>query len=348
MMENNNQIIEAEYRELGSDSQTLCDITAEIKAISAQMNRTLLVGIIEIGKRFEKAKSLVQHGKWGEWCEKCTGYKQSMAENYIRAYKEYGSEQYSLFGDFLNSQSIGNLGITKLIELTAIPADEREQFVEENNITESTTVKELQELIRQQKEDISAAENKAAEKEKELADSIGRQQKLVIEKDEEIKSLKAELERRNAEVPVVPQDEIEKMMAEADEKAKAILQEEIDRLEAEKSKAEIEIEKLKKKNEKLKEKDQKTEQSIQELKNNLSAAESKNENLQEEIQKLKKESMLGANEKMVRLNMAFETAQGDISKVFNALEAVKDQDAYDKLRTAIYQTLKSKIEELQG
>ena len=51
-MENKNEIIEAEYREI--DSCTLPEITAEIKYITESMNRTLLIGIIEIGKRFEK------------------------------------------------------------------------------------------------------------------------------------------------------------------------------------------------------------------------------------------------------------------------------------------------------
>ena len=56
-MENKNEIIEAEYREI--DSCTLPEITAEIKYITESMNRTLLIGIIEIGKRFEIAKTLV-------------------------------------------------------------------------------------------------------------------------------------------------------------------------------------------------------------------------------------------------------------------------------------------------
>lgn len=48
------------------------------------MNNMLLQCLIEIGKRFAKAKTLVQYGKWGEYCEKYTGYKQAMAENYIK------------------------------------------------------------------------------------------------------------------------------------------------------------------------------------------------------------------------------------------------------------------------
>lgn len=343
---NNNQIIEAECHEVGIGC-TLPEITAEIRYITEQMNRTVLSGIIEIGKRFEKAKSLVEHGKWGEYCEQYTGYSQSMAENYIKVYKEYGSEQYSIFGGLSKSQSIGNLGITKLIELTALPVDEREDFVEKNNVTEDTTVKELQQLIRKQKEDISAAESKAAESEKKLAESIDRNHRIISDKQDEIERLKAELERRNSEEPTVPQDELEKMMAEADEKAKQTLQETIDRLEAEKSKAAADNEKLQKKYDKLKDKGKQSEQEMQELKDSLSAAESKNESLQEEIRKLKKEFMLGANEKMVRLNMAFETAQSDISKVSAALDAIKEQEQYEKLRAAVYQTLKDMVEKMK-
>lgn len=344
---NNNQIIETEFREVGVGC-SLPEITAEIRYISEQMNRTVLSGIIEIGKRFEKAKNLVEHGKWGEYCEQYTGYSQSMAENYIKVYKEYGSEQYSIFGDLSKSQSIGNLGITKLIELTALPADEREEFVEKHNVTEDTTVKELQQLIRKQREDISAAKNKVAEKEQELADSIDCNQKIISDKQEEIDRLKSELERRNSEETTFPQDEFEKMMAEADEKAKQTLKETIDRLEGEKSKAVADNEKLQKKYDKLKDRGKQSEQEMQELKDSLSEAESKNECLQAEIRKLKKESMLGANEKMVRLNMAFETAQGDISKVSAALDAIKEQEQYEKLRAAVYQTLKSMVEDMNN
>lgn len=169
-MENKNEIIEAEYREI--ESCDLPTITAEIKYISKSMNNMLLQCLIEIGKRFAKAKTLVQYGKWGEYCEKYTGYKQAMAENYIKIYKEYGADQQRLFGNFENSESIKNLGVTKLIELTAIPADEREQFVEENNITEETTVKQLHKLIQEKTDALDRAEKKQAVAEKKLEEQI--------------------------------------------------------------------------------------------------------------------------------------------------------------------------------
>lgn len=336
-MENKNEIIEAEYREI--DSCTLPEITAEIKYITESMNRTLLIGIIEIGKRFEIAKTLVDHGKWGEYCEKYTGYRQSMAENYIKAYKEYGADQQNLFGDFTKSKLIGNLGITKLIELTAIPADEREQFVEENNITTDTTVKELHRLIQEKTDALATAEKKQAEAEEKLKEQIKQSEQAAEDKQSMIDRLQAELDSRNAEPATVPQDELEKMMKEADEKAKQSLQKEIDRLQAEKEKAEKAAEKSKEKYKKLKD-------DVSAEKEKAEAAEKENEELKKTIEKLQKESLLGSNEKMVKLQMCFEQAQTAIIAVKTALAAVEGTEQHDKLKAAVRNTLQGKVAEL--
>lgn len=337
MAEKKNEIIEAECREVHMGC-TLPEITAEIRYISENMKRTLLMGIIEIGKRFETAKALVEHGKWGEYCEQYTGYSQSMAENYIKVYKEYGSDQQSLLGDFANSQSIGNLGITKLIELIAVPADEREQFVEENNVTEDTTVKELRELIRQKDNRIEETESRAKETEQKLRDNIAGKDKDISDKQNMIDRLQKELDARNAETPITPTDEFEKMMAEAEKKAKKDLKKEIDRLTKEKDKAENDRNTAQKKLDRLL-------IDNKELQDKVSAAESAREEMQAEIDRLKKESMLGANENMVRLNMTFENAQKAIVDVSKALDAIKAQEQEGKLREAVIKTLRGLIEE---
>lgn len=350
-MENKNEIIEAEYREI--DSCTLPEITAEIKYITESMNRTLLIGIIEIGKRFEIAKTLVDHGKWGEYCEKYTGYSQSMAENYIKAYKEYGKDQQSLFGDFTKSKLIGNLGIRKLIELTAIPADEREHFVEENNITEETTVKQLHKLIQEKTDALAQSAAKQAEAERKLKAEIEKNKQAAEEKQSMIERLQAELDIRNAEPATVPQDELEKMMQEADEKAKKSLQAEIDRLKTEKKKAEQAAEKAEQAAKKSKQKAKNAEQQYKKLQDDVSsekekvdAAEKENEELKKTIEKLQKESLLGSNEKMVKLQMCFEQAQNSIIAVKTALAAVEGSEKYDKLFAAVKETLKGKVEEI--
>ena len=350
-MENKNEIIEAEYREI--DSCTLPEITAEIRYITESMNRTLLIGIIEIGKRFEIAKTLVDHGKWGEYCEKYTGYSQSMAENYIKAYKEYGADQQNLFGDFTKSKLIGNLGITKLIELTAIPADEREHFVEENNITEETTVKQLHKLIQEKTDALAQSAAKQAEAERKLKAEIEKNKQAAEEKQSMIDRLQAELDIRNAEPATVPQDELEKMMQEADEKAKKSLQAEIDRLKTEKKKAEQAAEKAEQAAKKSKQKAKNAEQQYKKLQDDVSsekekvdAAEKENEELKKTIEKLQKESLLGSNEKMVKLQMCFEQAQNSIIAVKTALAAVEGSEKYDKLFAAVKETLKGKVEEI--
>ena len=268
-MENKNEIIEAEYREI--ESCDLPTITAEIKYISKSMNNMLLQCLIEIGKRFAKAKTLVQYGKWGEYCEKYTGYKQAMAENYIKIYKEYGADQQSLFGNFENSESIKNLGVTNLIELTAIPADEREHFVEENNITEETTVKQLHKLIQEKTDALDRAEKKQAVAEKKLEEQIKQSEQAAKDKQLMIERLQAELDIRNAEPATVPQDELEKMMQEADEKAKKSLQAEIDKLKTEKEKAEQAAEKAERAAKKSKQKAKNAEQQYKELQDDVSS-----------------------------------------------------------------------------
>lgn len=350
-MENKNEIIEAEYREI--ESCDLPTITAEIKYISKSMNNMLLQCLIEIGKRFAKAKTLVQYGKWGEYCEKYTGYKQAMAENYIKIYREYGADQQSLFGNFENSESIKNLGVTKLIELTAIPADEREHFVEENNITEETTVKQLHKLIQEKTDALDRAEKKQAVAEKKLEEQIKQSEQAAKDKQLMIERLQAELDIRNAEPATVPQDELEKMMQEADEKAKKSLQAEIDKLKTEKEKAEQAAEKAERAAKKSKQKAKNAEQQYKELQDDVSsekektaAAEKENEELKKTIEKLQKESLLGSNEKMVKLQMCFEQAQSSIIAVKTALAAVEGSEKYDKLFAAVKETLKGKVEEI--
>lgn len=336
-MENKNEIIEAEYREI--ESCDLPTITAEIKYISKSMNNMLLQCLIEIGKRFAKAKTLVQYGKWGEYCEKYTGYKQAMAENYIKIYKEYGADQQSLFGNFENSESIKNLGVTKLIELTAIPADEREHFVEENNITEETTVKQLHKLIQEKTDALDRAEKKQAVAEKKLEEQIKQSEQAAKDKQLMIERLQAELDIRNAEPATVPQDELEKMMQEAGENAKKSLQKEIDRLTEEKEKAVQAAEKSKEKYKKLKD-------EVSAEKEKVDAAEKENAELKQTIEKLQKESLLGSNEKMVKLQMCFEQAQSSIIAVKTALAAVEGSEKYEKLFAAVKETLKGKVEEI--
>lgn len=342
-----NEIIEAEYREV--DTGGGCElnrITTEIRCITEQLNRTLLAGIIEIGKRFDRIKAIVPHGKWGEYVEEATKYSQSMAENYIKIYKEYGSEQQSLFGDLSNSKSLGNLGVTKLLELTALPADEREKFVEEHNVTGDTTVKELQELIKKQTAAAEDAEMQFRIKEQELNTAIRRNNDIITEKQAEIDRLTEELTKKETVSDVAPADEMEKMIRDAEEKAAKKAKSAVSKLEKEKESLAAEQDKLKKRLEKLKREITEKDNAVAAAQKAAEEKEAEKAELEKTIAKLQKESLLGSNENLVRLNMVFETAQADINSLKSALKKLEGTDEYEKLKTVIGKTLENAVKEI--
>ena len=143
-------------------------VTAEINTIKAQAQRVLLVSAIEIGRRLVEAKSMVNHGEWGKWLEERVSYSQSTANNLMKIYNEYGGDQTSLFDNMANSQTFGNLSYSQALALLAVPAEERADFVADNDVEHKST-RELQELIRQRDEESHL--RRAAEVAKEEAEA---------------------------------------------------------------------------------------------------------------------------------------------------------------------------------
>jgi chromosome segregation ATPase len=126
-------------------------IAAEINSIKEQTRKMVIANSIEIGRRLVEAKSVVEHGQWSKWLEDSVEYSQSTANNLMRIFEEYGSDQIALFGNNANSQALGNLSYTQAVALLGIPQDEREQFVEEHNLDKMST-RELQQAIKEKQE----------------------------------------------------------------------------------------------------------------------------------------------------------------------------------------------------
>lgn len=121
-------------------------VTTEIRTLHRQAQGMILNYAIEIGRRLKEAKSLLEHGEWGEWLETEVDFSRSTANNFMKIFEEYGAKQVSLFGD-ANSQTIGNLPYTHALKLLAVPAEEREEFVEEHHV-EDLSSRELDRLIK--------------------------------------------------------------------------------------------------------------------------------------------------------------------------------------------------------
>jgi len=132
-------------------NQNIESITTEIKMLKQQTAQN----IIEIGKRLIKAKEMLSHGEWLPWLEKEVDFTRQTASRFMQVAEEFG-----------NGTSMYHLSTGHLFALLSLPAPEREDFVEENNV-EDMTQRELRAAIKAKKE----AEEKAMllEQQKEIA-----------------------------------------------------------------------------------------------------------------------------------------------------------------------------------
>lgn len=136
------------------------------------------------------------YSDFGEYCEQETGFKRSQVYNYISIVEK-------LPADFV--QSIGQIGMTKVLLLTNLSEEEREQITSGTDL-ESATVKQLEQQIKQLRadKDKAVAEKSAAEADLALkSDTIAALEKTRDALDQRATALEKqikELESRPIEV----------------------------------------------------------------------------------------------------------------------------------------------------
>lgn len=209
-----------------STARTAQIIAAEIREIHEQARESALRAIIKIGCRLCEAKELVDHGEWCSYLQEELGYKQSAANNYMKIYREYEAS-----GLMAKSQTFGNLSPSQALALLAVPAEEREDFVRENDV-----------------ENLSARELKQAIRERDIA----------IKDREAVKAEMTEAKREAAvqaeEARLARQQLLEmQQVAAAAKSSEAAWQEQIDKLSANLAKATENLGKAKEKLKKMKE-----------------------------------------------------------------------------------------------
>lgn len=237
----------------------------EIRLLTAQARKIVLVYAVEIGHRLKLAKEKVGHGEWMDWVARETTLSQSNVNRMMRLYEEYGSSQESLFGAELNSSTLANLSVSNALQLLAFPAEEREQAAVELD-AEHLSSRELAEAIRERDaarkqlqdtsarlEDTQKSLAAAQDAERELTRKLVEAKKDVLAADEmaeknerELKARIKELEERPIEVAVQRDEKaIEEAAALAKEKAEAESLEKLSALQKKLEKAEKERDKLK-------------------------------------------------------------------------------------------------------
>lgn len=318
-------------------------VTNEILMLKHKVQEKVAVYIIEIGRRLVEAKAIIPHGEWGDWLKNRVEFSQKSANDYMNFYREYGDEQMSLLAYSSNSQALSNLSYTKALALIAIPREEREEFIEENDV-ENISTRELDKLIKERNEALKRAEEaeklqevvenekaraeryereaaRSAENTKELTERVN-DLNLKLEKAKEAeKKAKAKVKDMK-ENPTVSQEVLDKLKAEAEAEA------------AQKSAKELE---------------EKTAQAAEELKAAQLAkedAEREKQKAIERAEKLEKQLKL-QNPDVMEFKRLFEQVQGDIVNMENALNKLKasDPELSDKFSAAVRDLFKQHIKE---
>lgn len=224
-------------------------IAAEINSIKEQTRKIVLYNSIEIGRKLVEAKELVPHGEWGNWLEEAVDYSKSTANNLMKIFEEYGSDQITLLDNNLKSQAFGNLNYSQAVLLLGLPSEEREKFVEENKVDEMST-RELKKAIadlkkaNKEKDNALKERDEAMEKLNALEESNRILEETFNEGAEERKSLEEKVKKLEKEIEEVKTSKPVETVNVDWEEITAEVQEKMDQLIEEKEAAERKIKEL--------------------------------------------------------------------------------------------------------
>ena len=323
-------------------------VTAEIVTIKHATEKMVLENSIQIGGRLCEAKELIRHGNWSEYLEKTVEFSKSTANNLMRIFNEYGDTQYIL-GKEPKSQTFGVLNYSQAIALLALPEDDREDVVKENDMTK-TTIAELKAIIAQKESEMAVelekGENSEADK--------GRLESKIVAKDQILERLeqeKAELQNKVEELTakeVTQPDHQEDNQLAIDQGVEAmrktITKEEKKRLAEETQR-------------KVEELTGKHQADMERLQGDILAKE-KEIAQQKEItkrsedfaEKLKKSASLGAIPEVDRFKECFDGWQREANRIKELISQVRDKDVEvgAKLQGAMMKYLEIVRQQIEG
>lgn len=308
--------VDVNYTELPEQpKRSINDVTNEIIFIKQQAQRMLLQSSIEIGRRLLEAKELIGHGGWGDYL-KTLEFSPSTAQNLMRISKEYGDEQINIFGTS-KTQTFGNLSYSAAVALFAVPEAEREDFVEDNNITEETSIAELKEIIRRHEDEKQQLLQKSEQAEGEKK-RLEQEFQKTAKQDEKIKKLEEKNKQLKSQVGKIPEEELKKINDEAYEKAK---QQAAEELEAAREKAA-----------------QLEEALASAEKQAKAAAQAEIQQAQARAAELEKKLAVLGNTEATKFKIIFEDFQLTYNKLLTCITSMKqggDAETADKLQAAL-------------
>ena len=295
-----------------AQGRTIEAITDEI----LELKQTAGEAILEIGNRLIEAQSMLSHGEWLTWLTERVEFSPRTAQRFMRLSREWS-----------NATALSHLGATKALALLALPPEEREQFVSENNVIDMSA-RQLEQAIKDRDEARKAAEEAKAEaataeeaRAKMAEDMALLNARLAGAREDQEQALQAaaKLEAELAELKARPVDVAVEKVAdpEAVEKARAEavaqMQEKLDRAKEAKKKAE--------------EKRQAAEEALAQAQRKL-----------EEQARTEKKAALGADKDVAQFEVFFSQAQETANKMRGLLLKARgreDQSAAQGMERAL-------------
>lgn len=293
-----NLVAQGKAPDLSLSARGIEQITAEI----LDLKKTAGDAILSIGSRLIEAKEILGHGEWLPWLTEQVEFSERTAQRFMR-----------LANEWTNPTALSDLGASKALSLLAIPAAERDEFIEtphevngKEKLVIDMTSRELEQAIKAKKdaEEKAAGLQEALDIQKKLTeDKLAEAEEEVAKKDDEVARLQkelAELKSRPVEVAVMEVDEAAIQKAKAE--AVAEMQAKLDKAKAAADKA--------------KEKQQKAEAALQAANAKLESAA-----------KTEKRESIAADEDLTAFRLMFERAQEDINKLHGMLLKVRTRNA---------------------
>lgn len=285
-------------------------ITAEIQFFKRQAGQA----VYEIGRCLLEAKAQLKHGEWLPWLRDEAAFSEASAQRYMRLAREYGK-----------SRIVTDLGAGKALELLALPESQREEFVEENDVS-GMTREQLRQAIRERDEATVAAARERVRAE------TAEQSRAKMEED--MKALKA-----LHAAAVETQREKEEAMRKAEAELKDLRSRPVEVAVETKDAAPEQIKAARAEGEKAAEAKAKAE--LKKLREELKAAEERTEDArkrekeaQEAAEKARKMAAAAGNEGMARFKVLFSSAQETVNRMAEELEQAPEESR-EKLRRAM-------------
>lgn len=295
-----------------AEDRTIEAITGEI----LDAKRAGGEAILTIGRCLIEAKDMLPHGEWKDWLADRVEFSERAAQRFMRLAREWS-----------NPTALSDLGATKALTLLALPAEERERFMEDNNVIDMTT-RQLEQAIKERDEARKAAEAAKAEA------STAEQARAKMAEDMTLLNARLAGAREDRERALHDAAKLEEELAELKNRPVDVAVETVADPEAlEKARAEA-VAEMQAKLDRAKERQKKAEAQAKEAQDALERTQAQ----LQDSERARKNAVLASDEDMATFQVLFQQAQDQANKMRGILLKLRgraDQTAAQGVEKAL-------------